>query len=186
MSELTSALERISAWYQEKKSRSIFQPGLTRSDIDALVADLSLPVPDEVYELYEWCNGSSEEPIVFHAQYLLPLEEAVKMRQDPYGLNYGDDSYPDDPSWFPVFKLFYDDAFYVVILGDKGKSPVRNYDPEYENYNIYYESLTNLLLHSADWFESAQYHENMESWKVDTEIDSKLKIKYRVVGIINK
>jgi hypothetical protein len=30
-------------------------------------------VPEELYELYEWCNGSSEDSdaIAFHQQYLL-------------------------------------------------------------------------------------------------------------------
>jgi hypothetical protein len=180
MSELTSALERISTWYQEKESRSIFQPRLSRSAIDELVQDLQFPVPKEVYELYEWCNGSSEVPIVFHAQYLLPLEEAVNLRQDQYGLNNGDDLYPDDPSWFPVFKLWYDDAFYIVILGDKEKSSIKYYDPEFENYKIYYESLTNLLLHSAEWLESAKYDEDKERWHVDRQSGAKLQVKYRL------
>jgi cell wall assembly regulator SMI1 len=74
MSELTIALTRIAAWYQENMPQScpVFQPGLSRSDIDELVKDLNFPVPDEVYELYEYCNGSSEERIVFRSYYLLP------------------------------------------------------------------------------------------------------------------
>jgi SMI1 / KNR4 family (SUKH-1) len=86
MSELTSALERIGAWYQEKQSRSVFQPGLSRSAINDLVKDLAFPIPEEVYELYEWCNGSPDDSdaILFHQQYLLPLEEAVRWRQDRY------------------------------------------------------------------------------------------------------
>ncbi len=182
MSELTLALERISKWYQEKTSRSIFKPGLSRNNIEALVKDLPFSVPEEIYELYEWCNGSPDDSnaIAFHQQYLLSLEDAVQRRLDQYGLNYGEDSMEDNQTWFPIFKLWCGHAFYVVVLGDKGKSPLRNYDPECENYNIYYESLTNMLLHCAEWLESAQYHENVESWEVDRRIDSKLKVKYRV------
>lgn len=182
MSELTSALERISAWYQEKQSRSVFQPGLSRSVIDELVKDLAFPVPEEVYKLYEWCNGSSDDSdaIAFHQRYVLPLEEAVKWRQGLGGLNYGEDWMQDDPSWFPVLKLWCDHAFYVVVLGDREKSVVRNYDPECQNYNIYYESLTKLLLHSAEWLESAQYFENISSWAVERKLDSRLIVKYRV------
>lgn len=188
MSELTSALERIDTWYQEKLSRSVFQPGLSRNAIDNLVRDLPFPVPEEVYELYEWCNGSSEnsEAIAFHQQYLLPLGEAVSLRQDQYGLNYGDDTWQDDSSWFPVFKLWCDPVFYVVVLGDKKKSPVRNYDPECEDYRVYYESLTKLLLHSAEWLESAQHHENVKSWEVERSIDAKLQVKYRVRESISR
>jgi hypothetical protein len=45
MSELTSALERINAWYQEKQTRSVFQPGLPRNVIDNLVKDLPFLSP---------------------------------------------------------------------------------------------------------------------------------------------
>jgi hypothetical protein len=185
MSELTSALERINAWYQEKQSRSVFQPGLSRSVINNLIKDLSFSVPEEVCELYEWCNGSSEDsdPVLFHQQYLLPLEEAVSLRQDQYGLNYGDDIWQDDPTWFPVSKLWCGHVFYVVVLGDKQKSPVRNYDTECQDYRVYYESLTKLFLHGAEWLESAQYYENVQSW--ESERITELQIKYRIRGSIS-
>jgi hypothetical protein len=189
MSELTSALERISAWYQEKQSRSVFQPGLSRSAIDELVKDLAFPVPEEVYELYEWCNGSSEDsdPIAFHQQYILPLEDAVKWRQGLGGLNYGDDTWQDDPSWFPISKLWCDHVFYVVVLGDREKSVVRNYDSECQNYNIYYESLTKLLLHCAEWLESVQYFENVDGWEIAcSRTRARLMVKYRVLESIPK
>jgi SMI1 / KNR4 family (SUKH-1) len=182
VSELKLALERISTWYSNKKPQSppVFKRGLSRLEIDELVKDLQLPLPEEVYELYEWCNGSSEETIAFHQYHLLPLEQAVRLRQDKYGLNYGEDWMQDDPSWFPIFELWCDHAFYVVILGDKQKSTIRNYDPEVNNYNIYYENLTNMLLHSAEWLELARYHEKMELWEVDPTIDRQLETKYKV------
>jgi cell wall assembly regulator SMI1 len=182
MSELTSALERISAWHQENQSRSVFQPGLSRNVIDNLVKNLSFPIPEEIYELYEWCNGSSDDSdaILLHCWHLLPLEEAVNLRQDPFGLNFGDDIWQDDPSWFPVFKFSYGRIFYVIVLGDKKKSIVRNYDRGFDDYSVHYESVTKLLLHSAEWLELAKYHENVESWEVERSIDSKLKVKYRV------
>jgi cell wall assembly regulator SMI1 len=186
MSELTSALERINNWYQEKESRSVFQAGLSRSAIDELAKDLQFSLPEEVYELYQWCNGSSEVPIAFMQQYMLPLRDAVNWRQDVCGLNYGEDWMEDDPTWFPVFRLWCDHAFYVVVLGDQeGKSVVRNYDPEVKGYQVYYESLTDLLLHSAEWLESAEYHGSIDGWQVKGEIDTKLRIKYRVQDAIN-
>ena len=182
MSDLTSALERIATWYWENKPsfHPVFQQGLAKSDIDDLVQDLDFPLPDEVYELYQWCNGSCEIPIAFHQQYILPLEVAVRWRQDRYGLSYGEDWMQDDPTWFPVFRLWSSHAFYVVVLGNKEKSPVRNYDPECESYNVYYDSLTNLLLHSAEWLESAQYFGNIDGWEVENRIDKRLQLKYRV------
>jgi hypothetical protein len=187
MSELTSALERISAWYWEKQGRTVFQPGLSRDAIDNLIKDLQFPVPEEIYELYEWCNGSGEDSgrIIFHQQYLLPLGEAVRLRKDRAGLNYGDDTWPDDPSWFPVFKLWCDDEFYVVVLGDEKKSTIRKYNLAFKNCSIHYESLTGLLLHSAEWLESAQYYENVKFWEVERRTDAKLQVKYQVYESIH-
>lgn len=181
MSELTLALERINTWYQEKKSESIFQAGLSRSSIDQLVKDLQFSIPEEVYELYQWCNGSSEEPIAFGQQYILSLEEAVKWRQDVCGLNYCEEDVQDDPRWFPIFQLWCDHAFYVVVLGDEEKSVIRHYDPECEDYEICYESLTNLLLHIAEWLESSQYDKNFNEWQVESEIEDRLQVKYQTL-----
>lgn len=167
MSELTSALERIAAWYQKNMPQScpVFQLGISRTDINELVKDLEFLVPDEVYELYEWCNGSSEERIVFHSYHLLPLNQAVNLRKGKYGLNYGDDCMRDDPSWFPLFELWSTHAFYVVILGAKEKSQVQMYDPECNDYDIRYESLTDMLVDSAEWLEAAQYIEKLDVWE---------------------
>lgn len=181
MSELTSALERINSWHQEKKGKSVFQPGLSRRAIDELVKGLQFPVPEEVYELYQWCNGSSETPaVIFHQQYVLPLETAVWWRKDRYGLNEGVDQVQDDPTWFPISKLWYDHAFYVVVLESKEASVVRNYDPELESYGIYYKNLTNLLLHNAEWLEATEYFEKTDDWLMgDRKTEARLNIKYR-------
>ena len=179
MSELTSALERISDWYQMNKSRSVFHPGLSRTDINEIVKDLPFAIPNEIYELYEWCNGSSEnDRVAFLQFYLLPLAGAVGLRKRPCGLNEGSDPIPDDPMWLPIFELWYGGAFYVVVLGDKERSPVRLWDMEFGKYELYYDNLTNMLLHCAEWLELSQYFENVRTWEVDGRIDEELDIKY--------
>jgi SMI1 / KNR4 family (SUKH-1) len=181
MSELTSALERISAWYQAHESRSVFRPGLHHADIDEIVKDLQFSIPNEVYELYKWCDGTSEnDRVAFHQFYLLPLAGAVRLRQRPCGLNEGSEPIPDDPRWLPIFELWYGGAFYVVVLGDNGKSPVRLYDTEFGKYELYYESLTNMLLHCAEWLQLAQCDEKGENWDLDGKIDTELQVKYMV------
>jgi hypothetical protein len=181
MSELTSALESISDWYQTNQSRSVFRPGLNRTDIDEIVKDLQFEVPNELYELYEWCNGSSEnDRIAFHQFYLLPLKGAVRLRKRPCGLNEGFEPKPDEPRWLPIFQLWYEGAFYVVVLGDKEKSPVRLYDTEFGKYDLCYDSLTDMFLHCAEWLELAQYDEKVRAWEVDGRIDDKLQVKYLI------
>jgi hypothetical protein len=181
MSELISALESISAWYDENESRSIFRPGLSRTDIDEIVKNLQFEVPNELYELYEWCNGSSEnDRIAFRQFYLLPLEGAVRLRKRPCGLNEGSEPKPDDPRWLPIFQLWYEGAFYVVVLGDKEKSHVRLYDTEFGKYELSYDNLTNMFLHCAEWLEFAQCDEKGKTWEVDGRIDTELQLKYMI------
>jgi hypothetical protein len=181
MSELISALESISAWYDKNKFRSVFRPGFYRADIDEIVKDLQFEVPNELYELYEWCNGSSEnDRVAFHQFYLLPLEGAVRLRKRPCGLNEGSEPKPDDPRWLPIFELRYEGAFYVVVLGDKEKSSVRVHDSEFGKYELAYDNLTNMFLHCAEWLELAQWHEKVNTWEIDGRIDTELQVKYMI------
>jgi SMI1 / KNR4 family (SUKH-1) len=181
MSELTSALERISDWYQKNESRSVLRPGLSPAEIDEIVKDLQYRVPNELYELYEWCNGSSEnDRVAFRQFYLLPLAESVRLRKRPHGLNEGSEPIPDDPKWLPIFELWYGGAFYVVVLGDKEKNPVRLYDTEFGKYELRYDNLTNMFLHCAEWLELAQFDEKGRTWEVDGRIDSELDVKYMI------
>jgi cell wall assembly regulator SMI1 len=181
MSELTSALERISDWYQTNESRSVFRPGLTCKEIDEIVKDLQFTVPNEIYELYEWCNGSSEtDRVAFCQFYLLPLAGSAGLRKRLCGLNEGSDQIPDDPKWLPIFELWYGGAFYVVALGDKEKSPVRVWDMEFGKYEFRYDRLTDMFLHCAEWLELAQYDEKARTWEVDGRIDDELQAKYLI------
>ena len=60
MSQLTKALERISNWYKVNKPDEypIFQPGLSREYIEEQwqKLDSDFPIPDEIYELYKYCE----------------------------------------------------------------------------------------------------------------------------------
>lgn len=71
-------------------------------------------------------------------------------------------------------------AFYIIVFGDSQNSPVRAYDPELENYAVHYSSLTRMILHSAEWLESAYYDKSLELWQVTPEADAQLQVKYRV------
>lgn len=85
MSNLTEALNRIMSWleqYQPEYAAS-FLPGLSRQEIDELVAPLSVLLPEEIYELYQWRNGRAIEPFSYGRPSLsiyeyLPLQEALE------------------------------------------------------------------------------------------------------------
>ena len=41
-------------------SVDVLQPGLSYEEIDSRVADLPFKLPEEVYQLYRWKNGTCE------------------------------------------------------------------------------------------------------------------------------
>ena len=66
MSDLTKALDRILNWLRNNQhswirrtenSISLLQPGLSRNEINSIIPDANLILPEEVYELYQWRNG---------------------------------------------------------------------------------------------------------------------------------
>ena len=67
MSDLTEALDRILNALPQKPwmefpgiehDSSLLQPGLTHAEIEEIVKDLPIRLPEEIYELYQWRNGS--------------------------------------------------------------------------------------------------------------------------------
>ena len=46
------------------------RPGLTRNEINELVKDLPFNLPDEVYELYQWHDGSVNRFILENYDFL--------------------------------------------------------------------------------------------------------------------
>jgi cell wall assembly regulator SMI1 len=60
MSALTDALERILTCLQQRfyDSARMFEPGLSYKDIEQRVKKLPFKLPKEVYELYQWRNGT--------------------------------------------------------------------------------------------------------------------------------
>ncbi len=61
-SELTNALNRILAWTEKNFPHEVqyLQPGLSKTEIDELAKDIPFPLPPEVYELYQWKNGTRQ------------------------------------------------------------------------------------------------------------------------------
>jgi hypothetical protein len=60
MSDLTDALGRILNWLEQHRLSDIsfLQPGLSNAEIDELVVDLPLRLPKDIWELYQWKNGT--------------------------------------------------------------------------------------------------------------------------------
>lgn len=171
MSSLTEALKRIEAY--SKCDQSYWRPQLSIRDIDVILQDYPFKLPEEVYELYRWHNGTlpifreddTTSEIAFDFGYhlaeligditFLPLEEAIFWWQarDDYHASF----VPYEPS--NIFPLFFCDFGKIVVLGSTTQ---QKFSPVYRVTDLdvsqihepLYPSITNMMLAIAEIIES--------------------------------
>jgi len=159
MSRLTEALDRIGNYLQQHAPEvfATLQPGLSYEEIEEIVKDLPFRLPPEVYELYQWRNGtdyySSYSDRVFKADYdygLFPLQNAVKtVVVGRYS------SYRKVNLFFRIVEkggyILIDEELSTcrVILGRDSNYPYSGYQ---------YTSLTNMMLTIAECYETGVYN----------------------------
>ena len=112
MSVITESLDRILNWLQQHKPEYalLFLPGLSLEEIEEKVKVLPFRLPSEVYELYQWRNGTKSEESIFVYHYFWDLDTAVELSTIKDGLNdslhrlirvkYGEPTYV-----FPIFEF---------------------------------------------------------------------------------
>jgi SMI1 / KNR4 family (SUKH-1) len=183
MSELTEALESIQDWLETNNPYefSRLRAGLSRDEIGELVKDLPFTVPEEIYELYQWHDGSVDR-FIRNSYNFMSLKEAINAYQEEVSensYNAREDAYFFEQS-FPVFQLWYQgDVFYTIITSGDNKGKVLLYDPECSSYSLQYPNLTNLIKHGAEWCEvHSNYEESRETNNRDSRVEANLDTKY--------
>jgi hypothetical protein len=185
MSELTEGLERIYRRveaYTPHCALALQQP-LSREEIETIIQDLPFPIPPEVYELYQWRNGSKWEQFLFQNYDFLPLNRVVYEYQE--WLKQVQADYPEMAELFqfrlPLFELWSEcGVFLTVAPGEQRGSAIYDWDISCESYAIRYNSLTNLILYSAEWYETAVFDaEDGGQWVIDDAAESQLNLKYK-------
>lgn len=138
--------------YDVKKS---FRPGLVRAEIDRLTKGLPFRLPEELYRLYEWHDGSPDEgPLIFRDHRFTPLEEAVRnmdvLRR-----------YKESPA-FP-FADFEGSYLLVPIAGygvhRKLERPIIHL---HESRDVYFYSVPLMLDTAIDWIREGVYKRGPE------------------------
>lgn len=80
MVSLIEALERIINWLRKHQPdyAASFQPGLKSEEIQAAEAKLGFKLPPEIYELYQWRNGTEEDAkaVCFPTMQFLPRKDS--------------------------------------------------------------------------------------------------------------
>ncbi len=154
MSKLINALDRIINWFQSNKPSIInsLQPGLTIKEIEDKVKDLPFRLTQEVYELYQWRNGTIDDGNDFFSYYrFLPLKEASEVSKnvsESWGLSlpFG---------WFPLFE-YEGEVFAVVGAEENTENSIVL--KTYEGIDIAHRSLTNMMCCIAECYEKGAYY----------------------------
>ena len=170
MSPLIEGLERILKCFAAHEPHRVAQmgEGLKTKDIDELSASLPFKLPPEVYELYQWHNGSSDWCFLFENYEFRSLQRCIyAYREESLQIQQG---YPELADMFqkrlPLFELWSEGGVFLTVEpDDKGSSPIYNYDISFKDYSLRYNSLTTLILHNAEWYETTIYHDGR--WTLD-------------------
>ena len=163
MSSLTEALNRILTWLAKHKPNVALslQPGLTDKEIDETIKDWLGQLPGEVRELYQWHNGSEDRYFYDDFDWLpvegfLSLEKAI----ETYYYLLGSSSVCDEmanPNWLPIYTL---DSKYLIVIGDEDRKTlsVSELWVKYNEIEMYYPNLTNLMLALDSCYETGAYY----------------------------
>lgn len=182
MTELIEGLERIRNVFAAHAPHRVrdMGAGLSSEEIEEVTRDLHFILPAEVYELYQWRNGLSWN-FLFENYEFLSLKSAVSCYQEE--LKQAQANYPEVAQFFqyrlPIFQLWSDSGVLLTVAPlEKEGSPIYGFDVEFEDYTLRYCSLTDLILHSAEWYETATFVEQDNEWRIDDKAAYWLDVKY--------
>ncbi len=161
MSELLDELEYILDWLQSSNLEffDCYNPGLTRQQIDEITKDLPFRLSKEVYELYQWRNGTAD--LSYNNGYLplyflfpeqlradvicsfCSLQDSVYIYKTIREATNYDDEYWN-PKWFPIGA--YETKRMLYVVGDLNPSPVYLWDVGcYDDSVRVYKNLTSMI-----------------------------------------
>jgi len=188
MTALTNALNRILHWHQQNYVEWVEskQPGLTTEEIQINTQELPFRLPTEVYEFYQWCNGTSGDVPFFPSYRFLSLEEAVdlyhseikeveidKLQQEDYydiaqltpfsWLSF------QNQYWLPIFDFDGEIYFLSCDTEQRDGAPVWYYFPESVFPRLYFSNLTSMLLAIAECYETEAYYLNQQGFLEENE-----------------
>lgn len=162
--------------------------GITLQEIESKLNSFPFQIPREVEALYQWHNGTDLEIEFFNGYAFLPLDEALKIRNEWIKCNTDYIVYP--PELLPLFE-FEGEYYCVECSHDKQDCGVI--------WNVYhdssreYNSLKTMLLAILECYEVGAYQptvkyyypDNPEWSYIDTIINeqqvAEIKLKYNPV-----
>lgn len=187
MSELTNALERILNWWREHKpaDAALFKPGLKLAELQEKLHRLPFQLPNEVYTLYQWHNGTDGDydecnAFVYHT--FMDIDRALA-EAEGY-MNDEEVQHSREEEGLPTYLFPFCDfeGEYFAIAGidaETDSTPVYFVSQIYEVY-LAFTSLTNMMLALAECYETGIYAvgENEHIEVVDEVKFGEVRLKY--------
>lgn len=188
MSSLTDALNKIQVWLQINYptiAKSI-TPGLSLEEIQEITQIIPFTLPNEVYELYQWSRGHTQETQTIYTHIFEPyegmalcsLETAIEIAptfEDEFeecAVKYVDK---------PLFPIFQTDASYLCVVGDwedKKSSPII-FVSDINEIGVVYTSLTDMMQTLLECFEASVVSFDQKGYSHwDTEKYAQVYLKY--------
>jgi len=163
MSNLVQALNYSMEWMEDHLSEyaNSFLPGLTFDEILEEVETLGFPLPNELYELYQWRNGTEIDipSFVFPAFEFIPLKKVVELNQqadnDPMIRELF--TFNDQPL-LPFMARNGRHCAVILSLRSTLKSPVVYIGKQGSGEYIAFSSVTNMMRSLAECFETGAYY----------------------------
>lgn len=182
MSLLTDALDRIETWLVKNQPEFVLslELGLTRKEVDAILQDFPYRLPEELYEFYGWHNGCIHSRfgyLIPHYDNFCSLQEALKTYKD--FLSW-DSQW--NPHWLPILDGN-GDYRYAVVVGEE-TAPIWYIDPECGIEEIRWDSFTDLMLATAECYETGAYYIDNEGYvEKNQQRVGEIQSKYNYRGV---
>jgi hypothetical protein len=169
MRNLTQALNYSMEWLERHlpEYAGSFLPGLTFNEVLERIETLGFPLPNELYELYQWRNGTTSDTpsIIFPTFEFIPLDEVVEtIQQANNDLMIAELFTFNDQPLLPFMGR--DGRYCAVIISQRNtlKSPVVYIGKQGGGEHIAFSSMTNMMCSLAECFETGAYYLDIDGY----------------------
>lgn len=182
--DLIDCLQRILNWLQQNAPLYAqgFLPGLSYEEIEVIISNLPFKIPKEVYDLYQWRNGTDSKAMIFVYHYFWYLDMALEISSDcvndPWSLELREEA--GEPFYlFPIFEF---EGEYFAVLGETTQvetAPVYHIAAKGAGIARAFNSLTTMMQAIAESYETGVYQLTPEGrLELNYEKFRRLRLKY--------
>ena len=178
MTDLVDQFERVLHGLQvaENPVAGVLQDGLSRGKIDSACVRIPYQLPDELYELYLWHNGTQTEETqpprdwpFFNGFYFTPLKQAIHEYEILVKMaEFGDVGFK--ANWFP-FLADADGNHYVYDGKSSPSSSIIKYSPDRTEQPVQFNSLCDMMRTIAQAYESGVIRYDKSDQCEDIDLD---------------